>query len=55
MYETGGGRGIDPVEYKIHKVLDDGKYQLSQDGEVAFEKDKKTPKEFSENGLRGHQ
>ena len=50
-----GERGMNPTEYKIHKVLGDGKYQLSEekDGKLELElmKDGKTPKEYEEDSL----
>ena len=50
-----GDRGVNPAEHKIHKVLDDRKYQLSKDGKVEFKEDGKTPKEYAEDGLQTHQ
>ena len=50
-----GERGVDPAPYKIHKVLDDRKYQLSKDGELELKEDSKTPKEFLEGSLQTHQ
>lgn len=50
-----GERGVDPAPYKIHQVLDDGKYQLSKDGKLELKEDRMTPKEYSENSLQTHQ
>ena len=50
-----GERGVDPAPYKIHQVLDDGKYQLSKDGELELKEDRMTPKEYSEDSLQTHQ
>ena len=50
-----GERGVDPAPYKIHQVLDDGKYQLSKDGHLELKEDRMTPKEYSEDSLQTHQ
>lgn len=50
-----GERGVDPAPYKIHQVLDDGKYQLSKDGKLELKEDSMTPKEYSEDSLQTHQ
>ena len=50
-----GERGVDPAPYKIQRVLDDGKYQLSKGGEVELKEDGVTPKEYSEDSLQTHQ
>ena len=50
-----GERGVDPAPYKIHQVLDDGKYQLSKDGKLELEEDRTTPKEYSEDSLQTNQ
>ena len=50
-----GERGVNPAPYKIHQVLDDGKYQLSKDGKLELEEDGKTPKEYLEGSLQTHQ
>ena len=49
-----GERGVNPAPYKIHQVLDDGKYQLSRNGQVEHKEDGKTPKEYLENSLQTH-
>ena len=50
-----GERGVDPAPYKIHQVLNDGKYQLSKDGKLELKEDGMTPKEYSEDSLQTHQ
>ena len=50
-----GERGVNPAPYKIHKVLDDGLYQLSKDDKLELNEDGKTPKEYPEDGLQTHQ
>lgn len=50
-----GERGVDPAPFKIHQVLDDGKYQLSKDGKLVLKEDGMTPKECSEDSLQTHQ
>ena len=55
MVYVKGERGVDPAPYKIHQVLDDGKYHLSKDGKLELKEDRVTPKEFSEDGLQNHQ
>lgn len=56
MYEkSGDGRGINPIEYQIYEVLDDGKFHLSKDGKLHRDETDGTPKEYSKNELSKHQ